>query len=92
MQRRSESLKGKVAMATLTVQVSTVPIAPPEQEKAGFGGAFLAGWHAMLTLLRWITVAVGALLPFVLVLALPAAAVIYVLRRRKRVTRTNEAA
>ncbi|MGW4207091.1 DUF4349 domain-containing protein [Lentzea sp. NPDC004789] len=92
MQRRSESLKGKVAMATLTVQVSTVPIAPAEPEKAGFGGAFLAGWHAMLTLLRWITVALGALLPFVLVLALPAAAVIYVLRRRKRVTRTNEAA
>lgn len=92
MQRRAESLKGKVALATLTVQVSTTPIAPPEPEKAGFVGAFLGGWDAVVEFLRWITVAVGALLPFVLVLALPAAAVIYVLRRRRRVTRTNEAA
>lgn len=92
MQRRSESLKGKVALATLTVQVSTTPITPPAPEKAGFGGAFLAGWDAVLEFLRWITVAVGALLPFVLVLAVPAAVVIYVVRRRRRVTRTNEAA
>jgi uncharacterized protein DUF4349 len=92
MQRRSESLKGKVAMATLTVQVSTTPIAPPVEQKAGFGGAFLAGWDALLTVFRWITVAVGGVLPFVLVLGVPAAAVIYVLRRRRRVTRMNEAA
>lgn len=92
MQRRSESLKGKVALATLTVQVSTTPITPPAPEKAGFGGAFLAGWDAVVEFLRWITVAVGALLPFVLVLAVPAAVVIYVVRRRRRVTRTNEAA
>ncbi|GGU29613.1 lipoprotein [Lentzea flava] len=92
MQRRSESLKGKVALATLTVQVSTVPIAPPAPVEAGFGSAFLAGWHAVVTVFKAITVGVGALLPFVLVLGVPAAAVIYVLRRRKRVTRTNEAA
>ena len=92
VQRRAESLKGKVALATLTVQVSTTPIAPPEPAKAGFVGAFLGGWDAVVEFLRWITVAVGALLPFVLVLAPPAAVVIYVLRRRRRVTRTNEAA
>ncbi len=92
MQRRSASLQGKVAMATLTVQVSTTPIAPPKEQKAGFGGSFLAGWDALVTVFRWITVAVGGLLPFVLVLGVPAAVVIYVLRRRKRVTRMNEAA
>jgi len=92
MQRRSASLQGKVAMATLTVQVSTTPIAPPKEQKAGFGGAFLAGWDALVTVFGWITVAVGGLLPFVLVLGVPAALVIYVLRRRKRVTRMNEAA
>ncbi|MFI6098764.1 DUF4349 domain-containing protein [Lentzea sp. NPDC051213] len=91
MQRRSESLKGKVAMATLTVQVSTTPLAPPQEKKAGFGGAFAAGWDALGTAFRWITVGVGGLLPFLLVLGVPAAVVIYLLRRR-RVTRTNEAA
>ncbi|MEV6240173.1 DUF4349 domain-containing protein [Lentzea sp. NPDC051838] len=92
MQRRAESLKGKVALATLTVQVSTVPIAPPAPVEAGFGSAFVAGWNAVVEVLRGITVVIGAVLPFVLVLALPAAGVIYVLRRRKRVTRSTEAA
>lgn len=91
MQRRSESLKGKVAMATLTVQVATVPIAAPEPEKTGFLGALAGGWNALVAVVGVILIAVGATLPFVVVLGVPAAAVIYVLRRRKRVTRTNEA-
>jgi hypothetical protein len=92
MQRRSESLKGKVALATLTVQVSTVPIAPPAPEEAGFGSAFVGGWNAMITVLGGLLIGIGAVLPFVLVLALPAALVIYLVRRRRGVTRTNEAA
>jgi hypothetical protein len=92
MQRRSESLKGKVALATLTVQVSTVPIAPPVPEKAGFLSALSGGWNALLTVLGGILIAIGAVLPFVVALGVPAAVVIYVLRRRKRVTRMNEAA
>jgi hypothetical protein len=92
MQRRSESLKGKVALATLTVQVSTVPIAPPVPEKAGFLGALSGGWNALLTVLGGILIAIGAVLPFAVALGVPAAVVIYVLRRRKRVTRMNEAA
>ncbi|MDX8034554.1 DUF4349 domain-containing protein [Lentzea sp. BCCO 10_0856] len=91
MQRRSESLKGKVSLATLTVQVATVPIAPPEPEKAGFLSALAGGWNALLTVLGGILIAVGAVLPFVVALGVPAAAVIYLLRRRKRVTRMNEA-
>lgn len=92
LQRRSEALKGKVALATLTVQVSTVPIAPPEPQKAGFGSAFVGGWNALLAVLGGILVGLGAVLPFVLVLGVPAAVVIYVWRKRRRVTRTTEAA
>lgn len=92
MQRRSESLKGKVALATLTVQVATVPIAAPEPEKTGFLSAFAGGWNALLTVLGGILIGVGAVLPFVVALGVPAAAVIYLLRRRRRVTRMNEAA
>ena len=92
MQRRSESLKGKVALATLTVQVATVPIAPPAPEKAGFLSALAGGWNALLAVLGGILIAVGAVLPFAVALGVPAALVIYVLRRRKRVTRMNEAA
>lgn len=91
LQRRNESLKGKVALATLTVQVSTTPIAPPAEQRAGFGGAFVAGWDTLVTVLGWVLVAVGAVLPFALVLGVPAAAVIYLLRRRRRVTQASEA-
>jgi hypothetical protein len=92
MQRRSESLKGKVALATLTVRVATVPIAAPEPEKVGFLGALAGGWNALVTVVGVILIGVGAMLPFVVALGVPAAAVVYVLRRRKRVTRMNEAA
>ncbi|MFD9699363.1 DUF4349 domain-containing protein [Lentzea sp. NPDC059081] len=92
MQRRSESLKGKVALATLTVQVATVPIAPPKPDEPGFLSALAGGWNALVTVLGGILIAVGAVLPFVMVLGVPAAVVLYLLRRRKRVTRMNEAA
>lgn len=92
MQRRSESLKGKVALATLTVQVATVPIVAPEPEKAGFLSALAGGWNALLTVLGGILIGVGAVLPFAVALGAPAAVVIFLLRRRKRVTRMNEAA
>ncbi|MDX3657338.1 DUF4349 domain-containing protein [Streptomyces sp. ID05-26A] len=90
-QRRGESLKGKVAMATLTVQVATVPIAPPKPEEAGFLSALSGGWSALLAVLNGILIAFGALLPFLVALGVPAAVVIYLLRRRRRVTRMNEA-
>ena len=92
MQRRSESLKGKVSLATLTVQVSRVAIAPPPPAEAGFGSAFIGGWNALLAVLGGILIGVGAVLPFVLVLAVPAVIGIYLVRRRRSVTRTNEAA
>jgi predicted ABC-type sugar transport system permease subunit len=46
----------------------------------------------LLAVLNGLLIAFGALLPFLVALAVPAAVVIYLLRRRKRVTRMNEAA
>ncbi|MET9228510.1 DUF4349 domain-containing protein [Lentzea sp. NPDC003310] len=92
MQRRSASLKGQVAMATLTVRVATVPIAAPEPEKVGFLGALAGGWDALVAVVGVILIGVGAMLPFLVALGVPAFAVVYLLRRRRRVTRMNEAA
>ncbi|MFS8098074.1 DUF4349 domain-containing protein [Lentzea alba] len=92
MQRRSAQLKGQVTLATLTVQVATVPIAAPEPEELGFLGALQGGWNAFTGTVNVILIGVGAMLPFLVALGVPAAAVIYVLRRRRRVTQTNEAA
>ncbi|WP_170176310.1 DUF4349 domain-containing protein [Lentzea flaviverrucosa] len=92
MQRRSASLKGQVSLATLTVRVATVPIAAPEPEKVGFFGALAGGWDALVTVVGVILVGVGAMLPFVVALGVPAALVVHLLRKRRRVTRMNEAA
>lgn len=92
MLRRSASLKGQVSMATLTVRVATVPIAAPEPEETGFLSALEGGWNAFTGTVNVILIGLGAMLPFLVALGVPAAAVIYVLRRRRRVTQTNEAA
>ncbi|MFJ8960624.1 DUF4349 domain-containing protein [Lentzea sp. NPDC102401] len=91
MQRRSASLKGQVSMATLTVRVATVPIAAPEPEKVGFFGALAGGWDALVAVVGVILIGVGAMLPFLVALGVPAALVVYLLRKRRRVTRMNEA-
>lgn len=92
MQRRSASLKGQVSLATLTVRVATVPIAAPEPEEVGFFGALAGGWNALVAVVGVILIGVGAMLPFLVALGVPAAVVVYLLRKRRRVTRMNEAA
>lgn len=91
MQRRSASLKGQVSMATLTVRVATVPIAAPEPEKVGFLGALAGGWDALVAVTGVILIGLGATLPFLVALGVPAFAIVYLLRRRRRVTQMNEA-
>lgn len=91
LQRRNASLQDDVAMATLTVEVRTTPIAPPEEEQVGFLGAVQGGWNALVAVTRIVLIGLGAMLPFLVALGLPAAGVVYLLRRRRRVTRMNEA-
>lgn len=90
LQRRHDSLKGQVAMATLTVSVSQKS-APVPVERDGFVGALFVGWNALTTGLGWIVIVLGAVLPFAVVLGVPAFAVIWFARRRRRVTRSSEA-
>ncbi|GLZ30730.1 lipoprotein [Lentzea sp. NBRC 105346] len=92
LQRRYDSLKGQVAMATLTVNVSPKGAAPPPVEETGFLSALAAGWNALTTGLGWIVIAIGAVLPFAVVIGGPVLAVIFVARRRRRVTQSSEAA
>ncbi|SDF62088.1 protein of unknown function [Lentzea fradiae] len=91
LQRRNASLQNQVAMATLNVDVATTPIAPPEEEQVGFLGALESGWDALVAVTRIVLIGVGAMLPFLVALGVPAAGVVYLLRRRRRVTRMNEA-
>ncbi|CAL9389263.1 DUF4349 domain-containing protein [Streptomyces sp. enrichment culture] len=66
------SLKDRTGLATLTLTLSEKPVAEQaaEDDDPGFADALAGGWNAFLTLLRWITVGLGAVLPFAAAVAL----------------------
>jgi hypothetical protein len=84
LEQRHDSLAAQVAMSTVTVDVSkTDAPAPPPEDQASFLSALGGGWHALIATLNGIGVGLGALLPFLLVIGIPAGAVYYYVRRRK---------
>jgi len=84
LQRRYESLKGQSSLSTLTVSVRKAGAPPPaaNTEEAGFLSALSAGWGALLVALRWLLVVLGGALPFLVVIGVPLAAVLYFRRKR----------
>ncbi|MEU5593460.1 DUF4349 domain-containing protein [Streptomyces sp. NPDC020298] len=66
------SLKDRTSLATITLSLSRTPVraAAAGDDSPGFTDALAGGWHAFVTLLRWIALAVGAVLPFAALAAL----------------------
>lgn len=75
------SLKDRTTLATITLDLTEPETAPEEDEDPGFLDALSGGWHAFLTMLRWLAMAVGAAAPF-LAAAAVLLAVWRLLRRR----------
>ncbi|MFF9208158.1 MULTISPECIES: DUF4349 domain-containing protein [unclassified Streptomyces] len=68
---RQASLKDRTALATITLSLHGTPVPEAaEDDTPGFVDALTGGWHAFVTMLRWIAVALGATLPFLAVAAL----------------------
>jgi Domain of unknown function (DUF4349) len=86
LEQRAAELSGQVAMSAITVSLTpAVPVAaPPPAQQAGFVGGLSAGWHAFVAALGVLLVIVGAVAPFAVVLGVPAFAVWWLLRRRRR--------
>ncbi|MBB5124692.1 DUF4349 domain-containing protein [Streptomyces griseoloalbus] len=63
---RQASLKDRTSLATITLSLSGTPVreAVREDGDPGFADALTGGWDAFVTMLRWLAVAVGAVLPF----------------------------
>jgi hypothetical protein len=58
-------------------------VAPaPKKVHTGFIGGLAAGWHGFLTSLRVVLTALGAVLPFVLILGIPLVLALRLARRR----------
>ncbi|MEU1850751.1 DUF4349 domain-containing protein [Streptomyces sp. NPDC019990] len=68
---RQASLKDRTSLATITLSLSETPVKKAaKDDDPGFVDALAGGWNAFLTMLRWLAVAFGAVLPFAAVAAL----------------------
>lgn len=87
-QQQLEMLDDQVAMSTLTVTLT--PVAEPvEADPAGFTDGLAAGWNGLVATLNGIVVAIGFLIPWILVIAVIALIVWGIVRlvRRRRADR-----
>nr|WSY50930.1 DUF4349 domain-containing protein [Streptomyces sp. NBC_00886] len=66
------SLKDRTSLATITLSLSQTPVAKAaaKDDSPGFVDAVAGGWHVFVTMLRWVALALGAVLPFAAVAAL----------------------
>lgn len=82
LQAERNALGDQVEMSTLQVQLSTEPIT--EVQADGFLGGLQSGWNGLVSFVNLLLVATGAILPWLLVLAVPVVVVLLAFRRRKR--------
>ncbi|WP_330348018.1 DUF4349 domain-containing protein [Streptomyces sp. NBC_00582] len=88
------SLKDRTSLATITLSLSEKPApkAAAADDDPGFLDALAGGWGAFVTLLRWIAVVFGAVLPFLVVAVVLVVAWLRLARPRRRTRGTLPAA
>ncbi|MFC8711256.1 DUF4349 domain-containing protein [Streptomyces sp. NPDC057197] len=66
------SLKDRTSLATVTLSLSSAsaPAHEPADDGPGFLDALAGGWHVFVTVVRWLALALGAVLPFAAAAAL----------------------
>ncbi|GLP63619.1 hypothetical protein TUSST3_02400 [Streptomyces sp. TUS-ST3] len=68
---RQASLKDRTSLATITLSLSESPVVKAEKDDdPGVVDALAGGWDAFVTMLRWIVMALAAVLPFLAGIAL----------------------
>jgi hypothetical protein len=72
LQAQQARLTERTSLATITLVLSETAVQPKprEDDETSFLDALAGGWDAFVTTLRWIAVALGAMLPFAAALAL----------------------
>ncbi|RJQ83470.1 DUF4349 domain-containing protein [Amycolatopsis panacis] len=85
LERQQDSLAGTVAMATVALSVTGTAAPQAADESGGFLGGLGAGWRGFLVFGGAVLRVLGAVVPFAVVLGIPAGALLWWLRRRRRV-------
>ncbi|MFG2193373.1 DUF4349 domain-containing protein [Streptomyces sp. NPDC048639] len=72
LKAQQKSLRERTGMATITLRLTETTPKPDsgEDDEAGFADALGGGWNAFVTMVRWLAVVVGAVLPFAAALML----------------------
>jgi Flp pilus assembly protein TadB len=84
LEAQLKALQNQTALSTLTVDLaSTRAPAPPAKNDSGFLAGLSAGWTALLASLTVLLTVLGALLPFLVVLALLGIPVLVWARRQR---------
>jgi hypothetical protein len=91
-QAQLKSLQSAVEMSSLTVTLEAVT-EPVEADPAGFTDGLIAGWNGLVATLNGIVIALGFLLPWLLVIAIAGLIVWAIVRtvRRRRAARADAA-
>jgi hypothetical protein len=85
LEQQRNSLAGSVAMATVAMTVRSVAAPPPPgEDHSGFLGGLAGGWHAFLVFGGGLLTVLGAIAPFLLILA-PLGWLAWWLHRRRRI-------
>lgn len=66
---RRDALKDRTTLATITLRLSENPPPAAADDGPGLTDALSGGWHAFVTALHWVGLALAAVLPFAAVLA-----------------------
>ncbi|MFC7481271.1 DUF4349 domain-containing protein [Luedemannella flava] len=88
LQARKRDLANKVSYSTITLMLQTAkkvePQPEPEKEVTGFLGGLKAGWQAFVVAVQVVLTIIGALLPFLVAVAIPVSLIIWLRRRGRR--------
>ena len=83
LQAKQRKLADLTALSTITVSFLTpdAVVVPEDDSPPGFLAGLSAGWHSLLASLKVLLTVLGALLPWVIALALPIWGIVYLWRR-----------
>jgi len=86
LQAKKRKLADLTALSTITVVLlgPEAVAAVPKDDPAGFLSGLASGWHALLASLTVLLTLLGALLPWLIVLGVPAVAALVLVRRYRR--------
>ncbi|SFA99794.1 protein of unknown function [Amycolatopsis marina] len=86
LKSRQEALAGSVAMSTVTVSIRPAPGPVATDSDTGILGGLAAGWRVFLDVSAGALTVLAAMLPFLVLLGVPVALLVWWLLRKRRTT------